>query len=285
MMPRSASNTSPRTRPGLCAAGAIVSIMGSILLASLVGCGGQDSIENVSPTEAPPKTNTEVVETVILPEPSLIPKDAQFLSEADERETYEDGTVRLLCHKQRYSGGTTIYHGEFKEFSSNGRPLIAGTYDKGKRVGDWSFWFQNGQLAHTEHYVAGKLDGSWTVFNEDGTKSQDVCYRNNKKNGTWVQYDTKGSKRILQTELRDGIKNGLQIEWYPSGQKKIEANFVDDKFDGLRTEYFENGKKKLETEYRRGQKNGKESQYKESGEPIFVREFRDGRPVVTKKPG
>jgi len=52
----------------------------------------------------------------------------------------------------------------------------------------------------------------------------------------------------------NGKLNGLYKSWYPSGNKKIVANYRDDKLDGLYIEYYDdcNSKIKCEKTYFKG---------------------------------
>ena len=52
-------------------------------------------------------------------------------------------------------------------------------------------------------------------------------------------------------------KNGLHIEYYDSGQTRVELNYKDGKQDCKRTEWYENGQKRYEGNYEDGNQDGK----------------------------
>ena len=250
-----------------------------LCLCGLAGCGGKSASDDKDVHDTTPTTAEQTPA-----EEDLIPKGATLVRESTEPEYYPNGALRRERGVRLYTGDLLINHGPYKELYPGGKPFITGSYDSGKRVGDWTFFHKNGQLAHREHYENGKLEGAWSMYREDGTKSDDVSYHNNKKNGTWAEYDAAG-KPTSQREVKDGVQHGMRTEFYPSGKKKAEGRFTEGKFDGLTTHWYENGQKKLEIAYRMGLKNGKEIEYNEQGEPTSTREYRDGKLLPAKKSG
>ena len=74
-------------------------------------------------------------------------------------------------------------------------------------------------------------------------------------------------------------KDGLHVEYYDNGQKKVEAPFKDGKLDGLLTGWYENGKKRAEGHYKDG-KIVSASSWKSDGKPCPITRIVDGSGTV-----
>jgi len=98
---------------------------------------------------------------------------------------------------------------------------------KGKDIGDWKMWHENGQLEYTFHKNDnGLLDGITTNWLSDG-------------------------KKVSETNYKNGVKEGVTIEYYDNGNKKCENMYFNDKIDESKSKYWaENGDdlSKLKTE-------------------------------------
>ena len=64
-------------------------------------------------------------------------------------------------------------------------------------------------------------------------------------------YDDGQIERLVQ--YKDGLKEGIWIEWYPTGKRRSESNFKGGKQDGFWTYWYENGQKKSEHTYKDGE--------------------------------
>ena len=61
--------------------------------------------------------------------------------------------------------------------------LAKGEVKKGIKVGEWSFWHENGQLAAKGIFLNNQMEGSWKHYLEDGTVNWFLTgiYKNGKK--------------------------------------------------------------------------------------------------------
>ncbi|HZZ73826.1 MAG TPA: toxin-antitoxin system YwqK family antitoxin [Pirellulales bacterium] len=247
-----------------------------VLVLLLGGCDKTSTADTAQPPQTPVPAVQPAAVTTAAAEASLVPAHAVLESETVEQDLYGNGNVKRRRSVRRYSGDVTLNHGLYEEFYESGIPSLKGQYESGRRSGDWSFFFANGQLARSEHYEHGQLEGACTVFREDGTKSETATYLHNKKDGTCTQYDATGKQPLVQSEVRNGIANGPRVEFFPNGQKRAEGHFVDGKYDGVITEWSAQGKKVHEVEFKLGKKNGKEIDFNDAGQPTFTRTFENG---------
>jgi len=65
---------------------------------------------------------------------------------------HSNGNIILIAN---YNMG--IVHGYFQKFYTNGKPMQIGIYKRMKKIGEWKFFDETGDLIKKEHYKNGKL--------------------------------------------------------------------------------------------------------------------------------
>ena len=65
-------------------------------------------------------------------------------------------------------------------------------------------------------------------------------------------YDSGQVAALIQ--FKDGVTDGLQIQWGKNGQKHMEETYKGGKVDGLHTTWHANGQKRLERTYKDGKR-------------------------------
>ena len=75
----------------------------------------------------------------------------------------------------------------------------------------------------------------------NGFKKVYYLDRYGRKQGIEKEYYPSGELRSL-TSYVDGILNGLYRQWYPNGNPKIETTYLNGKLNGLYRTWYENGK-------------------------------------------
>lgn len=119
------------------------------------------------------------------------------------------------------------FHGAYKEYDEQGRLLIAGVFEKGKKTGEWSFYAPgsstalkrkeryklvngesiphgdaefyspSGALQQVDRYANGTIDET-RRFHENGQVSLKVEYRNGVRHGESVSFDENGTMKERQ---------------------------------------------------------------------------------------
>jgi len=137
--------------------------------------------------------------------------------------------LEVWCTKQD-PAGQPERHGPSIEWRYPATLLVTGSWFAGKKQGEWTWYYPNGQVSRIEHwaegemdgpyleyapyggtaveggYAAGKPDGKWTWWREDGTVERTGGYLDGEKHGEWMEYDPQG--RPLTRRL---FRNGRQI--------------------------------------------------------------------------
>ena len=90
----------------------------------------------------------------------------------------------------------------------------------------------------------------------------------------------KGGLQIYEYNYYDGVKDGLQTEWFNNGQKKYEGTYEDGRHVGSVTMWYENGQKKEEkTLNKNGKIVGLWTDWYKNGQKKTEITFKDGTPV------
>ncbi|UZO80473.1 toxin-antitoxin system YwqK family antitoxin [Aquimarina sp. ERC-38] len=130
-------------------------------------------------------------------------------------------------------------------YTSKGTLISKGQMLNKKRVGDWTYFHQDGKaIMMTEKYIDGMLNGPQKTYFENGKLTEEAVYVNDKKEGKRVVYSEKGNKLKEFTYVNDKLE-GLASYYEPDGTLSIEGVYKNDKKNGV-WKYYENGKLKEE---------------------------------------
>jgi len=97
-----------------------------------------------------------------------------------------------------------------------------------------------------------------------GPKREQVTFKEGKPNGMARGWDELGQK-IYESNMVNGLQQGLEKQWYPSGKLKSEVPFEQGKPNGLAIQYWEKGTKKSEGQYQNGVEQGTHTWWFEDG--------------------
>jgi antitoxin component YwqK of YwqJK toxin-antitoxin module len=106
-------------------------------------------------------------------------------------------------------------------------------------------YFQNGILSTKSEYKNGFQDGLTLIYNYQGLLIEKKNYKYNptvKKselNGDYIIY--LDNRVQIKSSYKNNLKEGKYFEYYPAGNLKLRANFIEGKFTGLKEEYLING--------------------------------------------
>lgn len=133
-----------------------------------------------------------------------------------------------------------IIHGTFRVSYSSGRLKESGSYNKGRKDGEWTKLNSKGDTLHVFNYSLGDMKGLFTV---------------------WSYY----CHEVLKDAIRNSVKikhrgiykfnklNGNYVESFPNGIVKCAGAYIEDKREGDWTWYFQTGIIKETAVYKFGQ--------------------------------
>ncbi|MDH5382497.1 MAG: tetratricopeptide repeat protein, partial [Cyclobacteriaceae bacterium] len=159
-------------------------------------------------------------------------------------EVYESG--KLKGYKFKNEGGEleTVYSKtgtfEFKRFDEYGQLRTLGGIRLGKKHGDYTYYWPNGNIYYTIKLKNGKMDGTYTEYTKKGIK-------------------------LLEYEYDKGNLNGYYKRFFENGKVEEEGWFVDDEREGKWITRYLNGMVDEIYHYNNGLQNGFEEYYTLSG--------------------
>ena len=172
---------------------------------------------------------------------------------------------------------------EFKTyFSSNdklqrlayfgSRRRAEGFIDPPDAVGNWKYWYENGQLDLEMLYRDGNI-----LYINSWDSNGVACVVNG--NGTYSSFDPGGDSKIELT-IKDSLLNGKCMYYYRQGDDFVLGqviHFFMGEADGPYQEFYPNGQLRKEGEKRGGRSIGDWTWYKPSGKVLDRHRF-DGSP-------
>ena len=102
-----------------------------------------------------------------------------------------------------------LRHGEWTSFYENGQVKNRGRYLAGQKEGMWSGYYRSGQLFYRGAYKANQKDGPWVSYYEDDTLFYRGAYLLGKETGEWTAFNPDGSVWDYKTGVFEaGVKVG-----------------------------------------------------------------------------
>jgi len=89
------------------------------------------------------------------------------------------------------------------EYYANGSKKLEGGFKNGYRNGEWSYWYENGNLWSKGKFERGKSNGVFNVYNEDGSRKLESSYKNGSPNGKWTFFSN--NVKVKEVYYSDGV--------------------------------------------------------------------------------
>jgi len=180
-----------------------------------------------------------------------------------------------------------VFIGKWEFYDSKGQLFSTGPYnDKGKRTGQWTWFYKNGSIDESSNYLNGKLegesigyysngkllyktiykndelDGSYKRYNKRGALVQDKMYISGKLNGKYYSYYDIGQEALeYDVKYDNGAPVGTVLQYSLGKEKIFEVTYQNGVKEGLEISYYLNGAKKREVEYVNGNFQGSYKSY------------------------
>lgn len=109
------------------------------------------------------------------------------------------------------------------------------------KQGIWKEFWSNGDLKSEVFYKNNKKQGleiNW--FDEPDCVELEAYYKDGMLDGPSIYYTKKCKKDLFQT-FKNGVKEGLELEYYPNGHIKAEGKYKKGNLDGYYRVYDKNG--------------------------------------------
>jgi antitoxin component YwqK of YwqJK toxin-antitoxin module len=232
-----------------------------------------DDRVRIEPFSGPP---IYLEEKKVMVPPSVVGRDSDV-------DRYADGKIRAERQKAKYSDDHYEADGYYREFYPGGKKFVEGQYRQGRREGDWTYWFDNGQINRMVSFKNGQLDGQWEVYRADGTLAAKQSFAAGLRDGTWVIYNETGKQPLREENYADkGKVDGVWKLWYPNGQLQQQAGFKLGQRHGALIQWKEDGSKVSESNWVNGKLDGTATIWLADGGKT-VQQFKNGLLVSEKK--
>jgi antitoxin component YwqK of YwqJK toxin-antitoxin module len=184
---------------------------------------------------------------------------------------FDDG---VLFGKGTADNDKTVGNWEF--YYPNGNVKGTGNFDAmGEKNGRWTFYYPTGQLSGYEDWKNGKQHGEDVTYNKQGVLIAKSIFADGKLNGEKLTYFSIG--HLFSSQLyKNGLANGKYVEYYGSGRKKTEATLLDDKLQGAYTTFYQNGLAEIKCTYDNAKLTGAYKSYYENGQTEFSGTYAAG---------
>ena len=157
----------------------------------------------------------------------------------------------------RYDFQQQLFIGEFTDFDNRGRAILKGSYNAGRKEGDFKAYHPNGQLKWEVSYVQDTPLGLWKFYYPDGKPLLEVMYEGEERRilNFW---DQRGRQRVTNGNGRYEFevapdsynefgyvrysRKGKILDGQAHGNWSIKYLFPDGKMQNAGYEFYQRGK-------------------------------------------
>lgn len=203
----------------------------------------QPTTSTPAPAEQAPK--------VPWPEVAIPPRDGEYVEyfpgtdRVRVRGTFQDGLKhgswkRWDEHgqlREDYSYERGLLHGPELDWFANGEKCCAGENRRGKPLGLWRWYHENGRPDHSYEYDdAGRKHGAHVWDLEDGQKRARGRFVEDKLHGHWTWWHDGDHERV-ERDYHHGDMHGLDEAWFPGGRPAYRRTWIRGRKDGIEEIY------------------------------------------------
>ena len=104
-----------------------------------------------------------------------------------------------------------LYYKKFTDVPFNGEVsgVVEGKFKKGKKEGEWIFYYKTGQLQFKKNFKNGLLDGPYEFYYENGQLDLKGSFKDGKREGLWESYY--GNRQL---GFRGNYKNSIRVGFW-----------------------------------------------------------------------
>ena len=115
------------------------------------------------------------------------------------------------------------------------------------RQGVWREFWPNGDLKSETTYKDDKKDGLEIIwYDSPDCVEQEAFYKDGKLDGLLIHYSKKCRKDLYEN-YKNGVKHGVEVEYYSNGNMKAEGTFKNGNLDGYYKVYTRKGQFSFES--------------------------------------
>lgn len=147
-----------------------------------------------------------------------------------------------------------LRQGKWQKLYPNGKPLYEGYFKDGEPAGEWTRYYEGGQVKAKINYDQNSDTASAVLFDPFGKKMAEGAYVDEKRAGKWEFYSD--DRKVSEEMYANGIKHGTSRTFYPTGEVLEESDWQNGQQDGSYRVFFKNGNPYMQCKYSNGKRNG-----------------------------
>lgn len=118
------------------------------------------------------------------------------------RQLQDTGEILQFCWRlpsPDITNGHTknVRTGDFSHYYENGQLALSGKLEKTRRAGEWSHFYENGELMALGDYEEDEKTGIWFFYYSNGEHKSEGEFRENLKEGSWEVWDHDGKQKTI----------------------------------------------------------------------------------------
>lgn len=181
---------------------------------------------------------------------------------------HANGKAHKAFQAKQLGPQSVIQHGRYEEYFATGQRLKAGSYEYGKKIGEWSFWDQTGTLRKQGTYIKDRQDGDWKKFRKDGSLEWIEKYQDGLADGTWEAYRDDGKTVLWRRGYKTGARDGAWEDFGVNGTRLALVTYREGKLHGDSKSWNEAGKLIGEGAYQGDKRHGRFRVFDEDGDKV-----------------
>lgn len=164
--------------------------------------------------------------------------------------------------------------GSWSKKDTLGNLVYTGQFKDDKPVGEFKYFYQNGQLRTLLNYAVDGNTSSCINYYLSGLKMAEGKYFGKQKDGNWIYMNEQGEVASEETYAK-GVPAGSWKVYYEEKKLMEEFSYIAGKKEGKWKQYFPNGGIKAEGTYHNGLMQGPAVFYFPDGQVMSKGEYRD----------
>lgn len=165
-------------------------------------------------------------------------------------EKYKNGSISKIAMKRPGTNEieeTDLKNGALQIKNEEGITIVEGTYKDYKMIGEWKYYYGNGNISSKKIFSNGDLNGLYHDYNLGGVLNFVQYFESGTEQGLYEGY--KHDEVYIKIWNENNVKSGPYQYFFPGQKMEYEGFFVDDEKNYFHYDYYLNGNQKFEYKY------------------------------------
>ena len=139
-------------------------------------------------------------------------KEDGLIYKAGQDDPFTGRVIDTLNNKViEYDVVNGMKNGEFRVSSLEGIVSVVGNVQDNKNIGEWSYYYQNGQLESQGNFKYDAPHGKWVWYYSNGNLKEQGTFLNGFKTGDWYLFTRDGELISIMTYNQGELVNEVKF--------------------------------------------------------------------------